>query len=50
MNSETGSFSPSALIVPVISSFSTMGRTNWTNSGVYGGAIASNTCCAKIQN
>lgn len=32
MNSETGSLSPSHLIVPVISSFSTIGKNKSTNS------------------
>lgn len=32
INSETGSFSPSHLIVPVISSFSTIGKNKSTNS------------------
>lgn len=34
INSETGSFSPSPLIEPVISSHSTIGKNNCTNSGV----------------
>lgn len=43
INSETGSFSPSPLIVPVISSFSTIGIKSLTNSELYGGPIASKT-------
>lgn len=41
MNSETGSFSPSHRIVPVISSFSTIGKNKSTNSTEYGGETAS---------
>lgn len=43
INSETTSFSFSPRIVPVISSSSTIGKNNCTNSAVYGGAIASKT-------
>jgi hypothetical protein len=43
MKSETRSLSPSPFMVPVISSFSTMGRKSCTNSGVYGGAMDSKT-------
>lgn len=48
MNSDTRSLSPSPRMVPVISSFSTIGRNNWTNSPEYGGSIASNTCVIQI--
>ena len=43
INSETGSFPSSDLRVPVIPSFSISGKNKCTNSGVYGGAITSNT-------
>lgn len=44
INSETGSVSPSQhRIVPVISSFSTIGKNKVTNSAEYGGEIASKT-------
>ena len=49
MKSETRSPSESPLMVPVISSFSTIGRKSWTNSEVYGGAIDSRTCRDKIS-
>lgn len=41
MNSDTGSLSPSHLMVPVISSFSTIGKNKSTNSTEYGGETAS---------
>lgn len=44
MNSDTGSLSPSPRIEPVISSFSTIGKNNCTNSGEYGCVIVSKTC------
>ena len=48
MNSATGSSSPSLLIESVIiSSFSTNGRNNWTNSALYGGEIVSKTSLTK---
>lgn len=43
MNSETGSLSPSPLIEPMISSFSTIGKNSCTNSGEYGCVIVSRT-------
>ena len=51
INSATGSSSPSLLIESVmISSFSTNGRNNWTNSALYGGDIVSKTSLTKYLN
>lgn len=49
INSETGSLSPSPRIVPVISSFSTIGRKSCTNSGEYGCVIVSRTSVTKYR-
>ena len=48
INSATGSSSPSLLMESVIiSSFSTKGRNNCTNSALYGGEIVSKTSLTK---